>query len=524
MSTDREDDELPPSGAARLLTQDSHDSLLRAAAEIPEPSPSLADLFASGLRTDLHPGTVIAKRYRLDRELGRGGMGVVWEATHLLTRRQVAIKFVGGSGRPRTDVRRRFLREARVASAVNHPNVVEVLDVFELDDQIPVMVMERLFGETLRDRLAREQKLSLEATAGILMPVVSAVAAAHAGDIVHRDLKPENIFLLRGCPRGVCVKVLDFGIAKLTGLDEASPESDPITGTGSTLGTPSYMAPEQALGERDIDGRADVWALGVVAYECISGVRPVQGSGIGQVVKQLLTEGIKPIDSVVPDLPPEVAALVMRMLARDRAARLSDLGEVERALAAYALPVAGEVGASRSSHPSGGDLGRPTARVPVSDTPGPQSVTNGKRRPASRPMLVAVATALGLASFVAWRATLTVPTKPAVEEPAKAASAFVAPAPAVPAASAETVSATTAAIVAPAALPEGGVLAEAPQRPRAEHSTAPRIVEPTVAPAGVPGASRPTPTRAAPDADSAPRKAVPSVPAPPAGLAEKPPF
>src|SRR5580658_9486144 len=175
----------------------SEDSFLRAAAEMPDPSRSTAEGRSVGVAPGLVRGELVAKRYRLDRELGRGGMGVVWEATHLVTRRRVALKFVIGPAHRRADLRRRFLREARAASAANHPNVVEVLDVFELEDSTPVMVMELLFGETLRDKLVRERKLSLEAAASIALPVIAAVGTAHAVGIVHRDLKPENIFLLR---------------------------------------------------------------------------------------------------------------------------------------------------------------------------------------------------------------------------------------------------------------------------------------------------------------------------------------
>jgi serine/threonine-protein kinase len=251
----------------------------------------------------LETGRIVAGRYRLDRLLGQGGMGEVWAATHQVTRRSVAMKFVRGTGHARPELRRRFMREARAASAVQHPNVVEVFDVFELDAETPVMVMELLSGETLGRRLAREGQLDLDQALALLVPAVSAVGAAHALGVVHRDLKPENLFLSRASGSTefeTVVKVLDFGIAKLS--SEMAGETG-VTETGTTLGTPCYMAPEQAMAERELDHRVDVWAFGVILYETLSGARPIEGDTVGQVVKHLMTTGITPLERVVPGLP-----------------------------------------------------------------------------------------------------------------------------------------------------------------------------------------------------------------------------
>jgi serine/threonine protein kinase len=495
---------LPDQAASEV----SDDPLLRAAAAIPDPTPSEVQAFAAGrVRTELAADAVIAKRYRLERELGRGGMGVVWEATHLITRRRVAIKFVLGPGHVHEDLRRRFYREARAASAANHPNVIEVLDVFELDDGTPVMVMELLSGETLREKIAREGRLSVEATASILLPVVAAVGTAHALGIVHRDLKPENVFLCKGAGRGVSVKVLDFGVAKLTSLagpdgpGEGASESDSITRTGSTLGTPCYMAPEQATGDKDVDARADVWALGVVAYECLAGARPVEGSGIGQVVMKLMTDGIKPLDEVVRGLPPEVTALVMRMLTRARADRVQDLREVEGVLARHGTPKAATV-----------------------DTQSPHSVPIAPRRTHGRSLIaLGAAVALGLAGFVASRVAGTAPASTVSGSAPEATMTSVAP-------------------PSPAVIPQLAAVREVdtaqPELPSAIAST--RTSRPL---AHTPGAARP-PTvgtqRAAPSKDDG-AAAASSRPSPsaavapraldttssdpdPGGLADKPPF
>jgi serine/threonine protein kinase len=308
---------------------------------------------------ELTQGGIVAGKYRLDRVIGRGGMGVVWAATHTVTRKLVALKLVRGEPAD-PDARRRFLREARAACAVKHPSVVEVHDVVELEDGSPMMVMEHLRGESFADRLQREPKLPLHEVARIMVPVISAVGTAHALGIVHRDLKPQNIFLVDGFEGAPGVKVLDFGIAKLTSLEGDAAQTAGITNTGALLGTPCYMSPEQAFGEKDIDHRADVWALGIILYECFSGVLPTSASNIGQVLKIVLTGSIPPLASVVPELPPEVTSLVDRMLSQDRARRPSDLREAKRIL---------EACAGAPADASAQDFGPPSAVAPPTTDP-----------------------------------------------------------------------------------------------------------------------------------------------------------
>ena len=273
---------------------------------------------------EIASGTVIVGRYRLDRLLGQGGMGEVWSAQHMVTRRSVALKFLSVPDHVMAQMRRRFLREARAAAAVNHPNVITIHDVFEADDGTPVMVMDLLLGEPFGDKLGREGALSVAETARIMAPVVSAVGTAHSLGVVHRDLKPENIFLCKTAEGGLEVKVLDFGIAKLSlGID--SEQTNNITGTGAVLGTPYYMAIEQAFGERDIDHRADMWAIGIILYESLLGDRPIRGDNFGQIVKQLTGGKIPPIQSVVPNVPDDLAELIGSLLQRDRDQRPADL-------------------------------------------------------------------------------------------------------------------------------------------------------------------------------------------------------
>jgi serine/threonine-protein kinase len=325
----------------------------------------------------LEPGAIVAGRYRLDRLLGQGGMGVVWAATHMITRRTVAMKFLKGPAHARPEMRQRFLREARAATAVKHPSVVEVHDVFELDDETPVMVMDFLSGETLAQRIDTLGKLSLEETATILLPVVSAVGTAHSRGVVHRDLKPENIFLAVNDEGRTEIKVLDFGIAKLSNADgEPLSQSHPLTGTGSILGTPFYSSPEQLFGERHIDHRADVWALGVVLYECLSGRLPVYGENLGQVMKALTSQDIEPLAKVAPFVPADVTRLVDRMLTRAMDQRPNDMREVLDVLKRYANVKVREFGEARSQPPPheprqtpGGPSVAPSAPEPPRKTP-----------------------------------------------------------------------------------------------------------------------------------------------------------
>jgi serine/threonine-protein kinase len=278
---------------------------------------------------------LIGGRYRLDRRLGEGGMGIVWAATHVESGRTVALKMLKPHARTRPDHQRRLLREARAAGAVKHPNVVKIHEVFESDDDGPVIVMDLLEGETLRAKLGREERLSVAEAASIMLPVVSAVAAAHAEGVVHRDLKPDNIFLRNDVTGSASTQVLDFGIAKLVLVAPELTDSSGLTHTGAMLGTPWYMAPEQGFGERDVDARADIWALGVILYESLSGGRPVEGENLGQVLKRLTSQGITPLSRVAPDVPEDVATAVDRMLAIEKDERLSDLGSVRTLLERY---------------------------------------------------------------------------------------------------------------------------------------------------------------------------------------------
>ena len=319
------------------MDESAADSLLQEIARAPGLTPAGSTLESSSrdpLTATLAPGLVIAGRFRLEKRLGEGGMGVVWSAVHVVTRKPVALKFLTAAGRDSKHAVQRFLREARAACAVRHPSVVEVHDVLELEGGAPVMVMELLAGETLADRLQRERVMSLPDIARIMVHVCSAIGCAHALGIVHRDLKPENIFLAIS-PSGQEVKVLDFGIAKLTASEGDAAHSGAITGTGAILGTPYYMAPEQLFGEKDIDHRADIWALGIIFYEALTGQRPTQGQNVGQIYKIVVTGAIVPFRDRAGHLPGPFVEMVDRMLSRDRTQRPADASAVLSVVADY---------------------------------------------------------------------------------------------------------------------------------------------------------------------------------------------
>ncbi len=285
----------------------------------------------------LTPGTIIAGRFQVESKLGEGGMGAVYRATNIATGRWVALKAMHPEYALKKEIVRRFMREAKAATAIRHPNVIEILDVVEAEGGEPVMVMELLEGEPLDNLLTRMGPLPLGEVARIMTPVISAVGAAHGLGIIHRDLKPENIFLARGPDGGRLTKVLDFGIAKVLDpnqINELATKSG-ATRTGSMLGTPHYMSIEQACGEKDIDHRTDVWSLGIILYSMLSGHRPYDGDNYGQILRALMTTTPPPIEKLVPSLPAEIVDIVNRCTARTRDERPKDLREVYEVLSRY---------------------------------------------------------------------------------------------------------------------------------------------------------------------------------------------
>jgi serine/threonine-protein kinase len=275
----------------------------------------------------MNAGDRIGGKYRLLRQLGTGAMGVVWEATNEATSRRVAIKLISQKSE---DLRYRLLREARALGAIAHRNVIEIYDVGETDDGDPFLVMALLHGETLADLLERQQRIAPATAALIGRDIARALAAAHAANIIHRDLKPANVFLHQEPGADVkVVKVLDFGVAKnLVAEDEL------VTVAGGAIGSPAYMSPEQIRAEGELDARTDIWSLGVVLFELLTGERAFKGSG-QQPMAQVMLGEIPRVSERAPDVDPALVEIVSRCMTREPGRRIGSAEEVATLLAAH---------------------------------------------------------------------------------------------------------------------------------------------------------------------------------------------
>jgi serine/threonine-protein kinase len=252
-------------------------------------------------------GDLVASKYRLRKRLGQGGMGAVWAAEHTQTGRDFAIKFlhplVAASSE---DARRRFLQEARASARVNHANIIDILDVGETEDGSLYLVMELLEGLSLQDALRAEPRFNVRELLLVIADVATALGAAHAAGVIHRDIKPPNIYLHRDRATGfVRTKVLDFGVSKVHADAEGV-----ATHTGSLLGSPRYMAPEQAISAAAADGRSDIWSVGVVMYEALTGTFPHEGDSSNSLVIAIATKPPRPITDAAPQLPEALRQLV----------------------------------------------------------------------------------------------------------------------------------------------------------------------------------------------------------------------
>jgi serine/threonine-protein kinase len=289
-------------------------------------------------RQDLK-GQTVSGRYLIHGILGEGGMGTVYEAEHVGLGRHVAIKVLSPSQAKKTVAVKRFQQEARAAGAIGHPNICEMYDLGLLPDGSPYLVMEKLSGMTLADRISREGGLPFAEITDIMIQVLSGLLAAHEKGVVHRDIKPENIFLARrvGCPP--IAKILDFGVSKMMPQFQTSEdESLDLTRTGMVMGTPYYMSPEQARGDRTLDGRVDIYACGVMMYEAIVGRRPFLAPNYNALLLAIISTAPTAISEVRPQTPKPMATIVARMMAKARddryptaVAALSDLREFTKA-------------------------------------------------------------------------------------------------------------------------------------------------------------------------------------------------
>ncbi|MDI7268714.1 MAG: protein kinase [Myxococcota bacterium] len=278
-------------------------------------------------RPDPMLGRVLGERYRVVRRIGEGGMGCVYEANHATLGRRYAIKVLRPELFTDVDAITRFRREAIAAGGIEHPNIVAVLDVGQNADGTAFLVMEYLEGTELRHVLQEVRVLPTDRCIHIFLQICEAAGVAHARGIVHRDLKPENIVLVRVGTDPDHVKVLDFGVSKLTAPGQK------LTRTGFALGTPEYMSPEQALGQTDVDHRTDIYAIGAMLYEAVTGRAPITGNTPTEVLARLFTEIPAPVRQLNPGVAPALEAIILRAIDKDRDRRFESCAALSAALA-----------------------------------------------------------------------------------------------------------------------------------------------------------------------------------------------
>ena len=280
------------------------------------------------------PGSILAGKYRVDRTLGLGGMGVVVAATHVQLDQPVAMKFLLPSMLTIPEAAPRFLREARAAVKIQSEHVARVIDVGTLEGGEPYMVMELLKGHDLAEVLRRRGPLPVGEAVRYVLEACDAIAEAHAYGIVHRDLKPSNLFLAERNDGSSTVKVLDFGISKVNVVGGA--EDAALTRTATMMGSPLYMSPEQMRSARDVDPRTDIWSLGCILYELLSGRAPFLGDTIPEICMAILETTPQPFSVYRADVPPRLEAVTLRCLARQAAHRVPNVAELARILAEFA--------------------------------------------------------------------------------------------------------------------------------------------------------------------------------------------
>jgi len=323
------------------------------------------------------PGTLILNRYRLESLLGRGGMGSVWRAEHVQLRSPVAVKLLDPSIAQSEQVLARFLREAQAAASLRSPHVVQIFD-YGVEDGTAFIAMEMLQGQSLNDRIAARGKLSPDEAFRYVQQVLRAMGKAHEAGIVHRDLKPDNIFICQDEPE--FAKVLDFGVAKVKNGDLAG-SAGSRTQTGMMIGTPYYMSPEQTQA-KDIDQRADLWAIAVIAFECLTGVRPFTGDSFGELVIAINTKPT-PLPSKHGSVPAGFDEWFVKATQRDRDRRFQSAREMSEELGkvggALGMATSNAVPRTQQTPAIGDGPALPVANAAVAPAPKDLRMTTGSR-------------------------------------------------------------------------------------------------------------------------------------------------
>ena len=292
---------------------------------------------SSGTKRSSPPPKMPDERYLVTAEIGRGGCAVVYEARDVRLSRLVAMKVLHPKAAHDPAANERLEREARVAAAIHHPNVCSILDTGRVEDGRPYIVMERLYGETLRACIARLGHLPTDAVLDMTLQLLSGIDASHQLGVVHRDLKPDNVFLVHRAGCHPMVKVLDFGLCRR--IREGSQDHDKhrfddrtLTNVGNVVGTPEYMAPEQVSGTRNFDGRIDLYAVGIILWEALTGTRAFAGNDIRRVLVSVLSKPLPSLRSLRPDLPVMLEDVVSRAIERDPRLRYRSAIEMQRDL------------------------------------------------------------------------------------------------------------------------------------------------------------------------------------------------
>ncbi len=321
-------------------------------------------------------GDILHGKYRVEKVLGAGGMGVVVAATHLQLDEKVAIKFLLPDAAKSADVVNRFQREARAAVKIKSEHVARVTDVGQLDNGSPFMVMEYLNGKDLADVVEHQGALPWPAAVEYVLQACEALAEAHSAGIVHRDLKPANLFLIQRADGSPCIKVLDFGISKMVG----SLSMPGMTKTTAVMGSPLYMSPEQMKSSKDVDHRTDIWSLGSILYELLSGNPPFIADTMPQLCLMILQEPPAPLSQVRNDVPPQLEAVIRKCQEKDPNHRYQNVAELSASLAQFVT------GRARLSAERIADVFRTSASrgssLPGSVTPAPPAGAPGHGAPA----------------------------------------------------------------------------------------------------------------------------------------------
>jgi serine/threonine-protein kinase len=289
------------------------------------------------------PGELIAAKYEVERVLGIGGMGVVLAARHVQLGQRVAIKFMHAEAARDPSAAGRFLREARAAVALTSEHVTRVLDVGTLESGAPYMVMEYLAGVDLGDMLKERGPMEVVDAVGVILQACEAIAEAHAVGIVHRDLKPSNLFVSARRDGTTVIKVLDFGISKAVDFNTVG-DAKNLTASGLVMGSPCYMSPEQVRSAKAVDARADIWALGAIAFELVTGARPFEGETLGETFARILSDATPTVRQYRPDVPAGFSSVVGQCLERRLEDRIQSVGDLASKLLPFGSPeMAGSV-------------------------------------------------------------------------------------------------------------------------------------------------------------------------------------